>query len=74
MKYLTAERLLEGKKEAITMRRMTSFYTIIVGQPLLKCVNRRCVQMILEEMHEGVYGNHIGNHALTTKILRASYF
>ena len=64
------------------MKRMASVYTIVTGefycrgysQSLLKCVDRRYAQAIIEEMHEGICENHVGSHALTTKILRASYF
>ena len=77
-----AGKLPKGKKEAMTMRRMACFYTIVVGefyrqeysQPLLKCVDGKCAQTVIEEMHEGICENYAGNRALTTKILQAKHF
>ena len=82
MEYLTARKLPKGKEEDMAMRRMASFYTIMVGKlycrgyskPLLKCVDGRRAQPIIQEMHEGICGNHIRSRALTAKILRAKYF
>ena len=82
MEYLTTRKLPEGEKEAKVMRRMASFYTIVAGklyhrgysQPPLKCINGRRAQVVIEEMHEGICGNHVGSRALMAKILQASYF
>ena len=59
----------------------TSFYTMVAGevycqgysQPLLKCLDGKCAQMIIAEMHEGICKNHAGNCALMAKILQADY-
>ena len=82
MEYLTTRKLPEGGKEAKVMKRMASFYTIVVGelycqgysQPLLKCINRRHAQAVIEEMHEDICGNHVGSRALMANMLRAGYF
>ena len=70
----------QRRNEAKTMKRMASFYTIVAGelyhrgysQPLLKCMDGRCAQMIIKEMHEGNCENYAGSQALMAKILRAS--
>ena len=64
------------------MKRMASFYTIVVSELyyrgysylLLKCTNEWYAQAMIEEMHEGICGIHVGSRALMAKILRAGYF
>ena len=38
--------------------------------PLLKCVDLEEGNYILREVHEGVYGNHVGGQSLAHKALR----
>ncbi|XP_072060156.1 uncharacterized protein [Arachis hypogaea] len=57
-------------------RRKASFYTRIAGelyrrgfsQPLLKCLSEDEAKEVMDEVHEGVCGNHIGGRALAAKI------
>ncbi|GAU51996.1 hypothetical protein TSUD_417990, partial [Trifolium subterraneum] len=42
--------------------------------PLLKCVEEACVEFILQEIHEGINGQHIGGRSLARKALRAGYY
>ncbi|XP_072078184.1 uncharacterized protein [Arachis hypogaea] len=59
-------------------RRKASLYTNIAGelykrgfsQPLLKCLNKDEAQEVMDEVHEGVCGNHIGGRVLAAKIAR----
>ena len=37
-------------------------------------MDRRHALKIMEEIHKGICGNHVGSRALATKILRARYF
>ncbi|XP_072064512.1 uncharacterized protein [Arachis hypogaea] len=63
-------------------RRRASLYTSIEGelykrgisQPLLKCLNTEEAREVMDEVHEGVCGNHIGGRALAAKIVRTGYF
>ncbi|XP_072079343.1 uncharacterized protein [Arachis hypogaea] len=63
-------------------RRKASLYTSIAGelykrgfsQPLLKCLNKDETKEVMDEVHEGICGNHIGGRALTTKIVRTGYY
>ena len=42
--------------------------------PYLKCVDKEEVKYILEEIHEGVCGDHASPRSLISKVIRASYF
>ncbi|XP_072066863.1 uncharacterized protein [Arachis hypogaea] len=58
--------------------RKASLYTNIAGelyrrgfsQPLLKCLSKDEAHEVMNEVHEGVCGNHIGGRALAAKIIR----
>ncbi|XP_072072044.1 uncharacterized protein [Arachis hypogaea] len=45
-----------------------------ISQPLLKCLNAEEAREVMDEVHEGVCGNHIGGRALAAKIVRIGYF
>ena len=42
--------------------------------PILKCVRKEDANYILKEVHEGIYGNHIGARTLVGKTLRQGYY
>ena len=42
--------------------------------PYLKCVEEVKAKYILEEVHEGVCGDHTDPRSLVSKIIRTSYF
>ena len=42
--------------------------------PYLKCVEEDEVRYILEEVHKGICGDHLGPRFLISKITRAGYF
>ena len=42
--------------------------------PYLKCVDEEEAKYILEEIHEGVRGDHAGPRSLVSKVIRTSYF
>ena len=42
--------------------------------PYLKCVNEEEAKYILEEIHEGICGNHIGPRSLVSKVINIGYF
>ena len=41
---------------------------------LLRCVDAKEVNLMIEEVHEGSFGTHANGHAMARKILRASYY
>ena len=42
--------------------------------PYLKCMDEEEAKYILEEIHEGVYGDHAGSRSLVSKVIKAGYF
>ena len=44
-----------------------------LSQPLLKCLGLSQVKYVLEEVHEGSCGQHLGAKSLAMKILRDGY-
>jgi len=41
---------------------------------LLRCVDAKETELILQEIHEGTFGTHMNGHSMDRKILRARYF
>jgi len=41
---------------------------------LLRCVDAKEAELILQEVHEGTFGTHMNGHSMARKILRAGYF
>ena len=42
--------------------------------PYLKCVDDDEAKYILEEIHEGICGDHAGPRSLVSKVIRTGYF
>lgn len=41
--------------------------------PYLKCIKEDKAKYILEEVHKGIYEDHIGPRSLVRKIIRTGY-
>jgi len=41
---------------------------------LLRCVDSKEAELILQEVHEGTFGTHMNRHSMARKILRAVIF
>jgi len=41
---------------------------------LLRCVDAKEAELILQEVHEGTFGTNMNGHSIARKILRAGYF
>ena len=69
-------------KEASNLRARLARFTVHQGTlykrgfstPILKCVGKEDANYILREVHEGIYGNHIGAQTLAGKTLRQGYY
>ena len=69
-------------KDKRTLRRLaTSFFvsgTILYkrnhDKTLLRCVDAKEANFMIEEIHEGSFGTHANGHAMARKILRAGYY
>ena len=44
------------------------------SQPYLRCVEEEEVKYVLEEVHEGICGDHMGAKSLARKIMKVGYF
>ena len=44
------------------------------SMPYLKCVNEEEAKYILEEIHEGICGDHPGPRSLVGKVIKKGYF
>ena len=44
------------------------------SMPYLKCVDEEEAKYILEEIHEGVCGDHVGPRSLVSKVTKTGYF
>ena len=68
-------------KKASKLRTRSERFTINWGTlykrgfstPILKCVGKEDPNYVLWEVHEGIYGNHIGARILAGKALRQGY-
>jgi ribonuclease HI len=80
--FLASGMIPDDPKEAVKVRRRACSYVLIIGKlfrrgfstPLLKCVEEEKVESILQEIHEGINGQHIGGRSLARKALRAGYY
>ena len=80
--YLIGGLLPNDPKEAAKLRTRSARFTVHKGRlykrgffaPILKCIKGKDADYVLREVHEGVYGNHIGARALARKVLRQGYY
>ncbi|XP_058762570.1 uncharacterized protein LOC131635951 [Vicia villosa] len=80
--FLTKDELPTDAKEASTIKRRACSYVIVEDKlyrrgfstPLLKCVDASQALEILQELHEGINGQHLGGRSLARKALRARYY
>ena len=80
--YLVEGTLPSDPKEASKLRARSARYTVHRGtlykqgfsMPILKCVGKEDSNYILREVHEGIYGNHIGARTLAGKTLKQGYY
>ena len=45
-----------------------------IGQPLLKCISQSKGKNLLQEIHSGSCGSHIGPRALSAKAIRQGFY
>ena len=75
--------LLEEKTETDKIRRHVSRFWLFEDQKLYKCsfsrpyllyVQPKVSELILEELHEGICGSHIGGRSLSHKAITQGYW
>ncbi|XP_072071969.1 uncharacterized protein [Arachis hypogaea] len=82
VEYLKFDILPEKQKEAKKLRREAQNYTLVqnilykrgISTSLLKCVPTSKIEEVLEEVHNGICGNHLGVRSLARKVIRAGFF
>ena len=80
--YLRIGTLSTDNLASSKVKRQTPHYVLLVDKlykrsysiPLLKCLLPSEVDYAMREVHEGIYGNHLGGRALVYKILRQRYY
>jgi len=71
-----------GEYQAKEVKRNAGKYTLINGKlfhhgythSILTCVSGDQFIRIMEELHEGICGSHIGGRALSLKVVRSRYY
>ena len=64
------------------IRKRAAWFTILndvlykkgFSMPYLRCVDDDEAKYILEEIHEGISGDHAGARSLVSKVIRTGYF
>jgi ribonuclease HI len=82
IRYLQEDVLPAAKEEAYKLKRAAAWYSMLGDKlykrgfsgPIMLCVSQEEAKGILEEIHEGSCGSHIGARALAGKILRAGFY
>ncbi|XP_015944154.1 uncharacterized protein LOC107469288 [Arachis duranensis] len=82
LEYINAGIIPRDEINPQHFKRKASLYTNIAGelyrrgfsQPLLRCLNEEEAKEVMDEVHQGVCGNHIGGQALAAKIVRTGYY
>ena len=80
--FLQDGHLLQDVDEARKIRKRATRFTILndvlykrgLSMLYLKCVDKDEAKYILEEIHEGICGDHADPRSLVSKIIRTYYF
>ena len=80
--FLKEDVLLENKSEADMLRRKDpqfwlskdqKLYKMSFSSPYLLCIHPEAVELLLEELHEGICGSHTGGRSLSHRALIQGY-
>ncbi|XP_023875869.2 uncharacterized protein LOC111988312 [Quercus suber] len=82
LSYLKDGWLPSNPEEAKKIQRRAAQFIILndklykrdFSQPYLRCIEKDEARYVLEEVHGGICGDHIGPKSLVKKIMRAGYF
>ena len=81
--FLKENILLEGKSEVDKVRKKVPRFWLSEDQklykrsfsgPYLLCVHPEALELLLEELHEGIYGNHTRGKFLSYRALTQGYW
>ena len=83
VKFLKDNILLEEKLEAEKIRRNAprfwlsenhKLYKRSYSRPYLLCIHPEVLELLLEELHEGICGSHIGGRSLSHRAITQGYW
>ena len=81
--FLKKDILLEDKSKAENVRRKVPWFWLSEDQklykrsfprPYLLCIHPEASELLLEELHERIYGSHIEGRSLSHKALTQGYW
>ena len=80
--YLKNGMLLDRKDAARKLKVQASRFVFIkdvlykrgFSRPYLRCLVPEEAEYVMREVHEGIYGNHLGARSLVHKLIRAGYY
>ena len=80
--FLREDILLENKLEVDKIRRKAPHFWLSEDQklykrsfsgPYLLCIHPEALELLLEELHEGICGSHIGGRSLSHRAITQDY-
>ena len=82
LSFLQDGRLPQNPEEARKIQKCAARFTVLndelykrgYSQPYLRCMEGEEAKHVLEEVHGGVCGDHMGAKSLVRKIMRTGYF
>ena len=83
MLFLKEDILLEEKSKADKVRRKAlqfwlfedqKLYKRLFSGPYLLCIHLEATKLLLEELHERIYGSHIGGRSLSHRAITQGYW
>ena len=83
VRFLKDDILPEEKLEAEKIRRNAprfwlsedhKLYKCSYSRPYLLCIHPETVELLLEELHEGICGSHIGGRSLSHRVITQGYW
>ena len=80
--FIQDEHFSQNTVKAKKVKKRAARFTILndtlykrgFSMPYLKCVNEEEAKYILEEIHQGICGDHIGPRSPMNKAIRTGYF
>ena len=80
--FLKDDILLDKKSEAMKVRRKApgfwlskdqKLYKGSFSEPYLLCIHPEVTELLLEELHEGIWGSHTGGRSLAHRAITQGY-
>ena len=81
--FLKEDILPEEKSEADKIRRKAPWFWLsedqklykrFFSEPYLLCIHSKASELLLEELHEGIYGSHTKGKSLSHRVITQGYW